>query len=53
MPADPVLSVRDLSVGFHGRAAVRAVSFAIAPGEIVGLTGDSGSGKSTLGLALL
>lgn len=53
MQADPVLSVRDLSVGFHGRTAVRAVSFAIAPGEIVGLTGDSGSGKSTLGLALL
>jgi oligopeptide/dipeptide ABC transporter ATP-binding protein len=53
MPAEPVLSVRGLSVGFNARAAVRAVSFDIAPGEIVGLTGDSGSGKSTLGLALL
>ena len=49
----PILSVRDLSVGFRGVAAVRDVSFDIAPGEIVGLTGDSGSGKSTLGLALL
>ncbi len=53
MPAEPILSVRGLSVGFNGRTAVRAVSFDIAPGEIVGLTGDSGSGKSTLGLALL
>jgi peptide/nickel transport system ATP-binding protein len=53
MHGDAVLSVRDLSVGFHGKTAVRAASFDIAPGEIVGLTGDSGSGKSTLGLALL
>ncbi len=55
MPGDPapILSVRGLSVGFRGVPAVRDVSFDIAPGEIVGLTGDSGSGKSTLGLALL
>ncbi len=53
MQPDPILSVRDLSVGFHGKTAVRAASFDVAPGEIVGLTGDSGSGKSTLGLALL
>ncbi|RZK96597.1 MAG: ABC transporter ATP-binding protein, partial [Methylobacterium sp.] len=53
MRPDPILSVRELSVGFGGRMAVRSASFDIAPGEIVGLTGDSGSGKSTLGLALL
>jgi oligopeptide/dipeptide ABC transporter ATP-binding protein len=51
--AEPILSVRGLSVGFRGVPAVRDVSFDITPGEIVGLTGDSGSGKSTLGLALL
>jgi oligopeptide/dipeptide ABC transporter ATP-binding protein len=51
--AAPILSVRDLTVAFRGVPAVQGVSFDIAPGEIVGLTGDSGSGKSTLGLALL
>ncbi|MCX7324984.1 MAG: ABC transporter ATP-binding protein [Hyphomicrobiales bacterium] len=48
-----LLSVRDLTVAYGGRTAVQAVNLDIAPGEIVGLTGDSGSGKSTLGLALL
>jgi oligopeptide/dipeptide ABC transporter ATP-binding protein len=45
--------------GFAARPVLRAVqqvSFAIAPGEVLGLVGESGSGKSTLGrlaLALL
>ena len=33
--------------------AVRDVSFAIAPGEIVSLIGESGSGKSTIGRMIL
>ncbi len=49
----PVLEVRDLSVRYGALAAVAQASFSIAPGEIVGLTGDSGSGKSSLALALL
>ncbi|MEI5668394.1 ABC transporter ATP-binding protein [Bosea sp. CCNWLW174] len=48
-----LLSVRDLSVDYGRQKALRGASFAIEPGQIVGLTGDSGSGKSTLGLALL
>ena len=36
-----------------GTGIVAPVSFAIAPGEILGLVGESGCGKTTLALALL
>ncbi|MDB5376114.1 MAG: peptide transporter ATP-binding protein, partial [Rubritepida sp.] len=60
----PVLQVDGLvkhyaiTGGFFGRpiAQVRAVdgiSFAIAPGETLGLVGESGCGKSTVGKAVL
>jgi len=49
----PILRVRGLEVAFGARRAVAGFDLDIAPGEIVGLTGDSGAGKSTLGLALL
>ncbi|MEK9645001.1 MAG: ABC transporter ATP-binding protein, partial [Alphaproteobacteria bacterium] len=44
--ADPLLTVRDLSVSFgHGERetkAVRHISFDIAKGETVALVGESG-----------
>lgn len=49
----PVVKVSGLSVAYGLAHALRDVSFSIAAGEIVGLTGDAGSGKSTFGLALL
>ena len=63
-PPPPLLEVRDLKVHFpvqHGlfsraRSWVRAVdgvSFALAPGETLGLVGESGCGKTTLGRAIL
>jgi peptide/nickel transport system ATP-binding protein len=53
----PLLSVSHLSVEFHtARGRLRAVddvSFAIEPGEILGLVGESGVGKSVTGRALV
>ena len=46
------LSVRDLTVEYAGHRAVDAVSFALRPGDCVGLVGESGSGKSTVLRAL-
>jgi len=55
--AGPVLEVRDLQVAFdtrHGRLrAIDGVSFAIDPGEILGVVGESGAGKSLTGAAVI
>jgi oligopeptide/dipeptide ABC transporter ATP-binding protein len=66
--ADALLDVRNLRVEFPSRqrvvvsqtatasdsvVAVRELSFAIAPREVLGLVGESGSGKSVTSLALM
>ncbi|MFF1925063.1 dipeptide ABC transporter ATP-binding protein [Streptomyces sp. NPDC058221] len=51
LAGEPAVELRDVSVVFgRGKQATRAlesVSFAVHPGETLGLVGESGSGKST------
>ncbi len=54
----PLLEVRDANVTYLGRGgkrvhAVRDSSFALMPGESLGIVGESGSGKSTLAMGIL
>ena len=55
--AEPLLAVDRLRVEFPTRrgtlVAVHDVSFAIAPGEVLGVVGESGAGKSITGAAVI
>jgi peptide/nickel transport system ATP-binding protein len=55
-PAGDVrLDVRNLEIrsGRQGPPVVTGISFAVRPGDVLGLVGKSGSGKTTVALALL
>jgi peptide/nickel transport system ATP-binding protein len=55
--SDSALEVSDLTVRFPTEDgvvhAVRGVSFALGPGEVLGIVGESGSGKSVTSLAIM
>jgi ABC-2 type transport system ATP-binding protein len=44
----PVLEAREIAKRYGAVTAVREISFAIRPGEILGVLGPNGSGKSTI-----
>jgi ABC-type Mn2+/Zn2+ transport system ATPase subunit len=49
----PLLEVDGLVAGYGGRPALEDVSFALAPGERIGILGPNGGGKTTLFRVLL
>lgn len=49
---EPLLSVRNLSVGTDQRAILTDVSFDLRPGQILSVIGESGSGKTVLARAI-
>lgn len=53
----PLLSIKDLSVSFHGDdkvvEAVKSVTFDLYPKKTLALVGESGSGKSVCALSIL
>ena len=47
------LEVRGLVAGYDGTPAIEGITFAIPPGQMVGVIGPNGAGKSTLFKAIL
>ncbi|MFN3166255.1 MAG: metal ABC transporter ATP-binding protein [Phycisphaeraceae bacterium] len=46
--ADAVVTAEGLTVAYDARPVLRSASFAVMPGEMVGIIGPNGAGKSTL-----
>ena len=44
----PLLSVRNVRVGYGPITVIKGLDLDLAPGEVVAVTGSNGSGKSTL-----
>jgi ABC-type Mn2+/Zn2+ transport system ATPase subunit len=49
----PLVSLRDVSLGYDSAPVLQGVNLAIFPGSLVGLAGPNGSGKTTLFRAIL
>lgn len=55
--AEPILEVKELSTGFTHQTGwipvIKDVSFAVHPGETLGILGESGCGKSMLAMSVM
>ncbi|WP_217583030.1 ABC transporter ATP-binding protein [Microbacterium sp. GbtcB4] len=49
----PVLQVQDLTVSYGDVMPVQGITFAVRPGERIGLVGESGSGKSLTAVSIM
>lgn len=47
-----VLAVKDVSIAYGNKDAVKNVSFSVQKGKVLGIVGESGSGKTTLATAI-
>ena len=50
---EPIISVRNLTVGYGDEPIIRKISFEVFPGEIFAIMGRSGCGKTTLFKAMI
>src|SRR5271154_5777134 len=48
VPGDPLISFRNISIGFDDREVLRSISFDVRHGETKVLLGESGTGKTLL-----
>jgi phospholipid/cholesterol/gamma-HCH transport system ATP-binding protein len=48
VPGEPLISFRDISIGFDDREVLRSISFDVRHGETKVLLGESGTGKTLL-----
>ncbi|MFG3289119.1 ATP-binding cassette domain-containing protein [Streptomyces sp. NPDC048179] len=53
LPAERLLTVENLRVGYGEKTVVHGVSITVARGEVLGLVGESGSGKSQTAFSVL
>ncbi len=49
----PIVSVRDLHVGFGAKMVLKGLDLDVMPGEVTGFVGGSGQGKSVLTRTIL
>ena len=53
MVGQMLITCKNLSLGYEGKAIVRDLSFSVEPGDYLWLVGENGSGKTTLILGIL